>query len=426
MNDTLLTPLEELKGQKTQFQKELINVTDGVYAAVGYDGSNTAMIVGDEGLIIIDTLRALSAAKTAAEDFFSIADKPVQAIIYTHSHGDHTGGATAFAKRGQPEIYARANFTFDMDKGSPLSSIMMKRNIRQFGRDLPDKDLVNRGVAAARTPPGPLREGFLPPTRTFSEKRLEIVVSGVTLHLVAAPGETDDQLYVWAPEKGVLFCGDNHYHAFPNLYAIRGTQYRDVRKWSTSVAEMSELGAEFLVPGHTRPVFGKQEVKERLSNYSKAISHVYDETVKGMNQGLSADELAHAIHLPPELAEQPYLKEFYGAIPWAVRMIFSGNLGWFDGNPSNLFPLGPKEEAKQMAELAGGEERLMAALREALNSDNFQWGCQLADHIIALAGSFAEEAQRLKVDCLRALAGNQINAPAYNYYMSMANEMAAE
>ena len=119
-----------------------------------------------------------------------------------------------------------------------------------------------------------------------------------------------------------------------------------------------------------------------------------------MNRGLAPDELVERIELPCGLADKPYLKQYYGAVPWAVRSIYNGHLGWFDGNPSNLFPLSPKDEAKRLSSIAGGEEKLISYLQKSIKQEDWQWACQLADHIIALNEKHADDAQKLKIKAL--------------------------
>ncbi|CAN0595475.1 unnamed protein product, partial [Laminaria digitata] len=177
-------------------------------------------------------------------------------------------------------------------------------------------------------------------------------IAGVNVELVAAPGETDDELYVWLPESKVVFAGDNFYQSWPNLYAIRGTPYRDIRAWAGSTGQMLNEGPEHVVPGHTRPILGNIAATQALTDYRDAINFVFNKTVEGINRGLTPDELVQYVQLSDELASRPYLQEYYGNVEWAVRANFTGYLGWFDGNPTNLFPLPLDEEAERMAKLA--------------------------------------------------------------------------
>jgi uncharacterized sulfatase len=266
--------------------------------------------------------------------------------------------------------------------------------------------------------------GRVDPTHTFSESRKRLEVSGVTLDLVSVSGETEDALYVWLPDKKALFAGDNFYKSWPNAYAIRGTPYRDIRSWADANDSMLNEGAEFLVPGHTRPIIGKAAVTEALTDYRDAIRFVFDKTIEGINKGLTPDDLVDYVQLPARLAEKDYLREYYGNVEWAVRAIFDGYLGWFDGNPSNLFPLSPKDAAQRIAKLAGGEEVLLQQAREALNAGDAQWAAQLCDYLLALNPD-ASQARLLKADALESLAEQLLTATGRNYYLSVAQDLRA-
>ncbi len=417
--------LTKLKGQSNEFIKELIQMGDRVYMGVGYDGSNAGMIIGDDGIVIVDGLRGIGAAEELLRDFRKITDKPIKALIYTHGHGDHTGGAKAFIEDPtKTRIIARAHFKEELEGNSPVNKILKQRNIRQFGRDLSDDEIINRGVAAGRTPTDRAGKGYVPPNETF-EDSLFLTIAGIEIELHAANGETNDELFVWLPKDKALFTGDNYYKAFPNLYAIRGSQYRDVKSWGESVEKMSRLPVEYLIPGHTRPLTGKNIIHENLSNYAEGILSIYQQTIDGMNQGLSVDELCKKVQLPAHLKDADNLQEFYGSVPWGVRSIFFHFVGWFDGNPTQLYPLSPKEEAEQIVRLAGGTDKIEKQYEIAIIEKNYQWGLQLADYLLAIDKSNKKGIQ-MKIKALRKSAATQINAPARNYYLSYANEMEAQ
>ena len=412
----------QLREHTKEFRQEVIQITDNVYMASGFGASNAAMIVGDSGLIIIDTKESKAAARLVLSEFRKISDLPVKAIIYTHGHVDHTDGATEFAGEDNPEIYARDNFRDNLMQESDAFPILMKRTMRQFGMRLGPDEYINMGVAdrSIRDREG---AGYVPPTVTFAEDRFAITIEGVDIELVAAPGETDDQLYVWLPKQKVLFPGDNVYRAFPNLYPIRGAAYRDVRVWSASLEKMRQEGAEYLVPGHSRAIFGAEQIDRVLADYAAGIRYVYDATIAGMNKGLTPDQLAESVTLPEELAKSPFLKEFYGMVPWGVRSIFSGIIGWFDGNPTNLLPLPEAEEAQRIMALAGGADNAFSQLQAAIADQDYQWAMQLADYLL-VAGHRPAEVTEIKIAALRGLAKLQINPTARNYYFSVARELA--
>lgn len=418
-----------LKARNAEFRKEVIKVTDGIYTAVGYSVQPVSMIVGTDGLIIVDTGMDTESAEAVLGDFRKITKKPIQAIIFTHGHGDHTGGAAVFAAGGKPQVWARSNFKAEANAFKSAGLTFQKvRGTRQGGFKLPPEKRINNGIAKAYWPKrgGSVFEsagkGAVKPTHTFSEPRKKLRIVGVDLELVAATGETYDQLYVWLPEKKVLFSGDNFYKSWPNLYPIRGAPYRDVQAWANSLDKMLREGPEFLIPGHTRPISGKEKIAEVLTNYRDAIRFVFDKTIEGMNKGLVPDELVDYVKLSARFADKDYLREYYGNVEWAVRSIFAGHLGWFDGNPTNLFSLSPREKARRIADLAGGRDALLKSAQKALASKDYQWAAELADHLIALSPKVAEP-KKLKADALTALAEQLLTATGRNYYLTAAKEL---
>jgi len=400
----------------------VIEVVPGVYVAYGYSAANSTLIEGDDGAIVVDATQSTQAAERVLAKFRQITQKPIEAIIYTHSHQDHVGGAKVFAGESQPEIYARANFKSDLLQENEIGKILKVRTDRQHGFGLSPQEQVDaERLTCNLAVTGKLGDGFLPPNRTYDEERLSLEIAGVKLELVAAPGETEDQLYVWLPEKKVLLCGDNYYNTFPNLYAIRG-HYREPSQWADSLEKMLAEGAEYLIPGHTLPISGADYVKQVLTDYRDAIRYVLDRTLEGTNDGLTPDRLVETVKLPADLAEKPYLEQTYGTVPWTVRGIYAAYLGWFDGNPTNLFPLSPVEESHRIAKLAGGEDALLGAARDALAGGDDRWASQLADYCIALKFE-TEAAKALKAEALTALAAEQINVNARYYYLSVAKEL---
>jgi len=426
--DTEATRL--LKARDLELREDVVKVADGVFVAVCYSPANISMIVGIDGLIIVDTGMAPAHARRVLAEFRKISDLPIKAIIYTHGHGDHTGGASVFVGDAHPDIWARSNFG---SEGKAFSSVGLTiqnaRGARQAGFRLPPEKRINNGVAPAMYPRQGGRvftgeSGRIAPTKTFSEARKAIELAGVKMELVAAPGETKDQLYVWLPEKKVLLSGDNFYRSWPNAYAIRGTPYRDVRAWAEAVDMMLKEGPEVLVPGHTRPIIGKARATQALTDYRDAIRFVFDKTIEGMNKGLTPDELVSYVKLPERFADKDYLREYYGNVEWAVRAIFQGYLGWFDGNPTNLFRLTPRDEAQRVARLAGGADVLLKRAREALAGGDAQWAAQLCDYLLVLNPQAAEP-KRIKADALTALAEKLLTATGRNYYLTVAQELRA-
>ena len=408
-----------LVAQSQQTAKEVIKLAPGIWSAIGYAASNVHLIEGKDSVTIIDTTETTKAAENILADLRSVTDKPVGRIIFTHSHRDHISGATIFSEGQDVPIIASHLFSSDLvdvdDNLIAANKHLMRRTLMQFGFGLSDDERISLGVGPGDRPLEGMGAGFIAPTEIIRQD-CDIDLDGIQARLIHAPGETEDHLIVWLPAHKILFSGDNWYHAFPNLYAIRGTVYRDYQKWADSLGLMAALKPEILAPGHTKPVFGVEKVEEVLTSTRDAILHVMRHTASGMDHGLSHDDIAATITLPDNLKDKPWLQEFYGRLDWSARAFASGTLGWYDGNPTNLGTLSSRDRAKKMAELAGGIEALMTAAEQ---TDDAQWCLELCDHLIALG----QPAHMLKAQTMEALAQAEINATARNSYLWAAKEL---
>src|SRR5215469_9163860 len=407
---------EKLRAESTEFRKEVIRVSDGVYVAVGYSASNLILIQGDTGSIIVDTATDPVAARAIRSALGDLLREPVRAIIYTHSHPDHTGGARVFAGTDHPEILSHQRLV----EAAPDLGRAGRDGGDQFGMALPEAMYINAGVQLeVGRVTAPTREGYLPPTRTFSGDQSALTIAGVRLQLLYTPGETADAISVWLPEKHVLMPGDDFLRSFPNISPIRGARLRNPEDWIASLEKMIALGPEDVVPSHTRPVLGGSAAQAALRAYRDGIKSIFDQTIQGMKQGERPDELVQHVKLPPALAENPYLQEFYGGVEWTVRGIYADRVGWFDGNAINLFPIAEQERAAKLVGLIGGPDLVLARGREALAAREFKWAAELADCVLA-NDSANIGAKRIKAQALIELGERQINAIARNYYLSSA------
>lgn len=412
---------EALVRHGAQFEQTVIRVTDEIHVAVGFGLANAILIEGTDGAVIVDTLETMEQAKAVRAAFEKITRKPVKAIVYTHNHTDHVFGAAVWADTA-PAVYAHRTTGHYIDRlVNQLRPIIGTRSMRMFGTYLDAAGRVNAGI-------GPflgLREnstvGLLRPTHTV-DRALTITVAGIPMTLIHAPGETDDQIVIHLPRQGVLLCGDNFYASFPNLYTIRGTPFRSLSQWVESLDRMRELRPNHLVPSHGPPLTGSDTIYGVLTDYRDAIQFVHDQTIRGINQGLTPDELVAAVRLPPHLARAPYLGEYYGKVAWAVRAMFDGYLGWFDGNASSLHPLSPDAEAELIAGIAGGQSALMAHAAALSAEGRHQAVLQLTDHLLRLLPD-DERVRTMRIDALVALGEKEANANARHYYLTEALEI---
>jgi|TARA_B110000967_G_scaffold209336_1_gene265005 alkyl sulfatase BDS1-like metallo-beta-lactamase superfamily hydrolase len=408
-----------------EFTQQVYSYDDGIHAAVGYGIANSYLVEGDGSNIIIDATDSVFQAEKVYEQFVAINSNPISAIIYTHNHGDHTLGARYFVDQQveAPLIIAHESTAKAVEKiFGILNPIISTRSEKMFGTELPEGEVVNVGIGPFLSV-GKSAPGYVKPSLTF-EDELKINLAGIAFELYHAPGETDDQLFVWLPAFDALFPGDNVYKTFPNLYTIRGTSHRNVKAWVESLDHMLTFQPANLYPSHTLPIQGP-EVVEVLQLYRDGIQYVHDQTIRLMNLGLHPEEIIEQLELPETLASSPFLQEFYGTVRWSVRSIFNGYLGWFSGNISELDPTPVFRKAELMSELVGGPDHLYQALEVAIDSEEMQWALELSDLLIPL-GYKSDEVIALRAQASYFLGRMSSNPNKRNYFLSEAQKLAGK
>ena len=411
------------------FEKNILKVAEHIYYFTGFGHSNATLLIGDTSCILVDVLDSDVRGETLKQAIAQITDKPVKTIIYTHGHPDHRGGAKAFADT-VAEIIAFAPKRPVLKYSQLVNDILMLRGARQFGYALTDDELITQGLGPREgSTCGEGTYGILPPTTVYTEDSVTRTIDGVTLQMTAAVGETDDQIFVWLPDAKALCCGDNFYACFPNLYAIRGSQYRDISAWVDSLDVIRTYPIETLLPGHGKAIQGTQTVQETLKNYRDAIESVLLQTLDGMNQGLTIDQLAENVKLPETLANLPYLGEHYGSVEWTVRSIFNAYAGWFDGNPTALHPLTASQNASHTIRMMGGVNAVLQEIHSAIATGEYQWGMQLCDLILQLPAASHEElaqAKQYKAQCCLGIVPMETSSNGRHYYQMCAKELMKE
>ena len=407
---------------QTAYQKKIYRVGTRVSHFVSYGHSNCTVIEGDTSLILVDALDTDTRAEHLKSILEETTGKAVKTIIFTHGHLDHRGGSGAFRDTAE-EVIAFAPRKPLLKYTEKIADELGNRGKKQFGYALSDEELITQGLG--------IREGhtcdegkydFLPPTTVYTEEIVERVIDGVPLRLVSASGETEDQIFVWLPEDKVLCCGDNYYACWPNLYAIRGGQYRDVAAWLDSLECILSYPAEALLPGHTAPIFGREKILEVLGCYKEAIESIFFQTLGCIAKGMTINEAAESVALPEHLVSKPFLGEFYGAVMWSAKAIYQGYIGWFDGNPTNLNPLSDKAYAVKMIELIGGQSKVISTIEKAISDSEFQWALQLCDLIISV-DKYSTTVRNLKAKSLLAFSKQVTWSNGRHYYLACAKEL---
>ena len=419
-----MTVHPDLRAHAARFSPEIWKSGERVYTAFGYSISSVSMIVGDEGLILIDTGAQEHDAAAIWTEFQKISDKPIKAVIYTHFHNDHVNGVGAFVspeqvESGEVKVYAHRDLMkFVAGIGGYLAPLMGRRASYQFGAALPrdDTGFVHGGLGMPFNP-GP--RSFIAPTDTVAE-RTALTLCGVPLELVPTPGESDDHLSIWLPGDKILLTGDTiQGEALPNVYTLRGTPYRDPMAWVRTLDFVRDgFDADIIIPHHGHRLQGREEIEDVVTAYRDAIQFLHDQTLRGMNKGIKPADIARDLELPPHLANHHWLGEFYGTIKHIVPSIAGGYVGWFYGDPLDLAPLPAKDRAERHLALMGGAARVYG---EAENADDLQWAMELASYLVSADPS--EKHKSLKADILRKWAYEQCNPTWRNWALMCAQEL---
>lgn len=417
-----------LTAHAATMQQAVYQVAERFFVAVGYGNANMTLVVGSDGVIVIDALENAEAAREALADLrrASGCDLPIRALILTHSHPDHSSGVRglidpADVAAGQVAIYAHERLLAGMFGNPSLGLIGPLRLAYSFGWGLErgPQGWVEVGL-------GPqLRTGttgFLPPTTTFRDT-LHLEIAGVRLHLHAAPSESDDELVIWFPDHGVLHAADViQGECLANLYALRGA-VRDIWQWIGAIDLLRGFDAQALILGHGRPLTGWDEINDLLTAYRDAMQYISDQTTRLMARGLTPDELvAELSELPLDLREHPWLGEFYGTVTQIVRQVYASTFGWWEGDPTAIDPLPRTERAAAYVAAMGGRDAVIATATQAHAEGNQRWAAEILTHLLRVDPA-DQEARQLKAEALRQFGYAASNPMWRNTYLTAAREL---
>jgi alkyl sulfatase BDS1-like metallo-beta-lactamase superfamily hydrolase len=389
-------------------------ICEGVYLARGFAIANVGMVVTKDGAVIIDSTESPEAAREILQKFQKLTDQPIKYLIYTHGHGDHTQGSMVFYKPGVKVIATREFLEFVQFETQTIGPYLRMARNTQSGRAEPEYARIWLPVkSSVRADVGTTEMAM--PDITFDDY-YKFELGGETFELFHAPGETPDQLYVWLPQKRVLFCGDNYYMSFPNLSSPMLAP-RSVPDWIASLEKAISLKPEYLVPGHSQAVIGEKAVLETLTNYHDAVKSVYDQTIACINAGKTVEQAVAEVKLPQNLAQYRYLHQYYGRVDWSVRGIYQGSIGWYDGSGVSLVPNPPSYKARELVKLAGGADKILNRAIELQKANEHQLAIELCELVIQ-ANPNDKTAHLIKAVSLEKMATEATSINQFGFYFS--------
>jgi alkyl sulfatase BDS1-like metallo-beta-lactamase superfamily hydrolase len=410
----------------------LFKVTDRLYQLRGFDISNMTVIEGDSGLIIIDPLTTAEVARAALAHYRAHrGDKPVVAVIYTHSHVDHYGGVRgvvdeADVKAGTVQVIAPDGFMEAVSGENVLAGMPMARRAQfQFGTMLPRGP---RGQVDAGLGKGVARGtvGLIAPTLSIVRPVEEHSIDGIRIVFQLAPEtEAPAEMHMFYPELRVLNMAENACPVLHNFIPLRGAVARDPRIWAKYIGDAIALyGADtdILIGQHHWPTWGREAILDHLEAQRDLYKHIHDQTLRLMNKGWRPAEIAEAIDLPPGLAERWSARGYYGSVNHNVKAVYQRYLSWYDANPCNLHSLPPAPAARKFVEYMGGAAAVIARARADFAEGEYRWVAQVMKEVV-----YAEpdniEARTLCADALEQMGYQAESATWRNAFLYGAQEL---
>jgi alkyl sulfatase BDS1-like metallo-beta-lactamase superfamily hydrolase len=412
----------------------LFEVTKNVWQVRGFDVSNMTVIRGQTGWIVIDPLTTVEAARAAMELVnATLGARPVSAVLYSHSHGDHFGGVRGVAdeaevKAGRVAILAPEGFMEEATSENVIAGgAMSRRAAYQFGT----------GIAPGAT--GQMGSGIgqglsigtlslIPPTDTIANTGETRVVDGVALEFQIVSGtEAPAEFNVFIKPEKTFLAAEIATCTLHNILTPRGAKVRDARAWAHYLDEAAIRYApqsDVVISSHCWPVFGREAGTAWLAAQRDNYRWLHDQTVRRMNRGETMAEIAEALEAapPPGNAQEWSTRGYYGTISHNAKAIYQFYLGWYDAVPANLHAYPPAARAVKLVEALGGAERTLALAENALAAGDYRWSSDLLQNLVFAAPDNAQ-AKELLARSYEQQGYQAESAIWRNQFLSAANDL---
>jgi alkyl sulfatase BDS1-like metallo-beta-lactamase superfamily hydrolase len=406
----------------------LFEVTDGIYQLRGLDLSNMTLVEGDTGVIVIDPLISAEVAAAGLALYREHrGQRPVTAVIFTHSHIDHFGGVLGVveADTSVPIVAPEGFLAHAVSENVYAGGAMLRRGTYHAGSNLPvnaDKRVgVGLGAGASEG-----SVGLLAPTVDITYTGQEETLDGVRIVFQITPGtEAPAEMNFHFPARRALCLAENVTHNLHNLLTLRGAEVRDARGWSRYIAEAIELftdDTDVAFASHHWPTWGSQNVVTLMRGQRDLYAYLHDQTLRMLNSGYVGSEIAEMIEMPPELDAAWHTHGYYGSVSHNVKAIFQRYLGWYDGNPAHLWQHPPEAAAARYVQVIGGIDATVARAQEFADSGDLRFAAELASHAV-FADPAHQAATTLLADVLTKLGYGSECATWRNCFLSGAQEL---
>ena len=419
------------QGRLTAIQG-LFEIVPGFFQVRGLDLSNMEIIEGDEGIVVVDPLISVECAAAALALYREHrGDRPVTAVVYTHSHVDHFGGvagvvSAADVNADRVPILAPEGFLGHAVSENVYAGTAMARRAGYMYGALLERGPAGQVGAGLGLTTSTGRTSLLAPTLEITATGQEETVDGIRFVFQLTPGtEAPAEMNFHFPDHRLLCVAENATHTLHNTLTLRGALVRDPHVWARYLNETIDLfGAEtdVLFAVHHWPTWGNERVLAYLRKQRDLYGYLHDQTLRLLNKGLTGPEIAELVELPPSLESEWHCKGYYGSVSHNVKAIYQRYMGWFDGNPAHLWEHPPVERAQRYVEAIGGVDATVERAREAAETGDLRWAAELGNHAV-FADPEHETARELQATVLERLGHGCENATWRNFFLMGAKEL---
>ncbi|TLG15720.1 MBL fold metallo-hydrolase [Nocardia cyriacigeorgica] len=407
----------------------LFEVTEGIYQVRNFDLSNMTIVEGREGVIVIDPLiSAETAAAAVALYRRHRGDRPVTAMIYTHSHADHFGGAKGVVPDGHPAVPILAPSGFlehAVSENVYAGNAMTRRAIFMYGTGLDKAPDGQIGCGLGMTT-STGKVTLIPPTVDITETGQVEEIDGVRIVFQLTPGtEAPAEMNFLFPQQRALCMAENATHNMHNVLTLRGALVRDSRVWAHYLDEAIGLfadKADVAFASHHWPTWGSENWTEWLALQRDMYSYMHDQTLRLANRGLTGSEIAEELTLPPALDRVWANRGYYGSLSHNAKAIYQRYMGWFDGNPAHLWEHPPAELAARYVADYGGVDAVIAKGREYAERGDLRFAATLLNHAV-FADPGNDAARHALAEVYDTLGYGSENGTWRNFFLVGAREL---
>ncbi len=408
----------------------LYEVVPGIYQLRGFDLSVMTVVEGDTGVIVIDPLTCTETSSVAFALYREHrGDRPVKAMIYTHSHIDHFGGVKGVISEADaaelPIIAPAGLMDHAIAENVFAGTAMARRASYMYGAALDKGPTGQIGAGLGQTVPTGTTT-LIPPTVDITTTGQELTLDGVRIVFQVTPGtEAPAEMNFYFPDHHALCAAENTSHTLHNVLTLRGAVVRDAHAWAHYLTETIDLWGgdlDVVFASHHWPTWGQERAVDFLAMQRDLYLYLHDQTLRLINQGYVGAEIAEMLEMPPALEAAWHTHGYYGSVSHNVKAIYQRYLGWYDGNPANLWAHPPVEAAHRYVDAMGGPEAALAMVRTAYDNGDYRWAAEVCKHLL-----FADEtnaaARALQADALEQLGFGAENGTWRSCYLAGAKEL---